>query len=284
MHSDAMPDILLYALTAAAYVAVAAFVWRTHWQPRDGDREGAVRAGAGATRWLVLIPLVLHAILLWDDLFAGPELRFGFGQALSVMLWLAVLIYWIEGFFLALDGLQALVLPVAALAAVLPAAFAGFSIPGYSHSIGFRAHLVVAMAAYSYFTIAAMQAVLMSVLERRLHSAAISGPLASLPPLLTLERVLFRLIGAGFLLLTLTILTGAIFSEEVFGRVFRLDHKTLFAIISWVIFAALLVGRRLRGWRGRTALRWLFAGFLTLLLAYVGSRFVLEVVLRRAAE
>ena len=112
----------------------------------------------------------------------------------------------------------------------------------------------------------------------------LSGPFARLPPLLTLERTLFRLIGVGFLLLTATIVSGGFFAEQVFGRALRFDHKTLFAVISWLIFAALLFGRYRYGWRGRTALRWVFAGFVALLLAYVGSRFVLEVILGRAAN
>ena len=106
---------------------------------------------------------------------------------------------------------------------------------------------------------------------------------ASLPPLLTLERLLFRLIGAAFVLLTLTLATGIIFSESLFGRPLRFDHKSVFAVVSWLTFAALLVGRHFYGWRGRTALRWTLAGFVLLLLAYIGSRFVLEVVLGRGA-
>ena len=108
-----------------------------------------------------------------------------------------------------------------------------------------------------------------------------SGPLANLPPLLTLEALLFRIIGLGFMLLTLTLLTGAVFSETLFGQVMRFNHKTVFAITSWLIFAFLLAGRHLYGWRGRVALRWTLAGFISLLLAYIGSRFVLEVILQR---
>ena len=84
------------------------------------------------------------------------------------------------------------------------------------------------------------------------------------------------------MLLTLTLATGALFSEEVFGRALRFNHKTVFAILSWVIFGLLLAGRWRYGWRGRTALRWTLAGFVMLLLAYVGSRFVLEVILARS--
>ncbi len=96
-----------------------------------------------------------------------------------------------------------------------------------------------------------------------------------------LERILFRFIAVGFALLTLTAISGILFSEEVFGRPLRLDHKTVFTLISWALFGVLLIGRRLRGWRGRTALRLTLAGFAVLLLAYVGTRFVLEVILQR---
>ncbi|MEZ5727891.1 MAG: cytochrome c biogenesis protein CcsA [Burkholderiaceae bacterium] len=102
-----------------------------------------------------------------------------------------------------------------------------------------------------------------------------------LPPLLVLERILFRFITIGFVMLSLTAISGVFFSEAVFGRALRFDHKTVFTLISWFVFATLLVGRWRRGWRGRVALRLTFAGFAVLLLAYAGSRFVLEVLLHR---
>ena len=102
-----------------------------------------------------------------------------------------------------------------------------------------------------------------------------------MPPLLTMERLLFQMLAAGFVLLTLTLASGIVFSEEIFGRALRLDHKTVFGILAWLIFGVLLLGRAVYGWRGRTALNGTFAGFAALLLAYVGSRFVVEVVLGR---
>ena len=104
---------------------------------------------------------------------------------------------------------------------------------------------------------------------------------ASLPPLLTMERILFRIIALGFLLLTLTLGSGMLFSEELFGKPLQFNHKVVFGIIAWCLFAALLVGRQIYGWRGRIALRWTLAGFLVLVLAYIGSKFVLEIVLHR---
>ena len=108
-----------------------------------------------------------------------------------------------------------------------------------------------------------------------------SNWLDALPPLLTLEKLLFRLIWAGFAVLTLALASGILFSEQLFHQPLRFDHKTVFAILSWVMFGGVLTGRTFYGWRGRTALRWVLASFVALLLAYVGSRFVLEVLLHR---
>jgi ABC-type uncharacterized transport system permease subunit len=97
-----------------------------------------------------------------------------------------------------------------------------------------------------------------------------------------MEALLFRIIWAGFVLLTATLATGVLYSEELFGRAARFNHKTVFGVLSWIIFAALLGGRHVYGWRGRVAVRWTLTGFLMLVLAYVGSKFVLEVILGRA--
>lgn len=278
--------ILLYGIVALAYAVLALHFWRTRWI------TATAQEAALWERIAILAPLVVHSWLLYQDLFAAAEFRFGFGYALSCMLWLGVLIYWLESLFVKLEGLQPLVLGFAALCAPLPALFPGLVTPPYTHSLPFRLHTVLAMLAYSLFTIAALHAMLMTLVERRLHhrgagggsraqSGPLAGPLAALPPLLTLESLLFRFIGLGFILLTFTLATGMLNSEEIFGRAMNFSHKTLFAVISWFIFAALLTGRHFYGWRGRTALRWTLAGFAALLLAYVGSRFVLEVILKR---
>ena len=278
--------ILLYGIVALAYAALAVHFWRTRWSATQ-PQEPALWE-----RIAILAPLVVHSWLLYQGLFVAAEFRFGFGYALSCMLWLGVLIYWLESAFVRLEGLQPLVLGLAALCAPLPAMFPGMPVSAHAHALVFRLHTVLAMLAYSLFTIAALHAMLMTLVERRLHhrrsgaggtqgGGPLAGPLAVLPPLLTLEALLFRLIGLGFILLTLTLGTGMFNAEEIFGRPMPFTHKTLFALISWFIFALLLAGRRFYGWRGRTALRWTLAGFAALLLAYVGSRFVLEVILRR---
>jgi ABC-type uncharacterized transport system permease subunit len=271
-----MPAILLYGAAFLLYAALAFHFWRTRWRGDSAPTFARWERGA------ILVPLALHTWLVYDMLWA-PDLRFGFGQALSMMLWLAVIIYWVESRFLALEGLQAPVLALAALCLPLPALFPGLASASSAsaHTTELRLHLALAMIAYGLFTIAALHALLMTLMEKRLHGGALVGPLAALPPLLVMERLLFRILLVGFTFLTLTLLTGIVFSETLFGRALRFDHKSVFAIASWFIFGALLAGRYLYGWRGRIALRWTLAGFIALLLAYVGSRFVLEVILRR---
>ena len=198
------------------------------------------------------------------------------------MLWLAVLIYWLESFRLHMEGMQPMVLPLAAVGAILPVIFPQTHEIANAQAVGFKMHFLTAMLAYSLFTLSALHAIFMSFMERKLHQGALNGYQANLPSILSMESLLFRMIGIAFLLLTLTLLSGLFFSEQIFGKAFVLDHKTVFAFASWAIFAALLFGRYSYGWRGRIALRWTLAGFLLLVLAYIGSRFVVEVLLGRA--
>jgi ABC-type uncharacterized transport system permease subunit len=258
------------------YVGLAWHFWNTRW--RRGSSPTGMRAWE---RTALLAALGLHGWLLYEGTFSH-ELRFGFAQALSVMMFLGIALYWIESLFYSLEGMQPLLLPLAAAAVPLPAIFPGLASSGaHAAAPGFKLHLALAMIAYGLSVIALLHAALMAVMERRLHRRS-PGLFGSLPPLLTLEQLLFRVIGAAFVFLTLTLLTGIVFSEELFGRALRSDHKTVFAVLSWLTFGLLLAGRWLRGWRGRTALRWTLAGFLMLLFAYIGSRFVLEVLLHRS--
>jgi len=284
-----MPPILLHSsllnfLTAALYVGLAVHFWRTRW--RGAILDQPVAGLATWERMWLAVALVFHGTTLGMEIFPGngESMRFGFALALSMITWLAVALYWIESFYARMEGLQMLGLPLAALCALLPWALPGQHILANAGSLTFRLHFLVAMLAYSLFTLAALHAILMAVTEQRLHRGRLTPLFAGLPPLLTMETLLFRLIHIAFGLLTLTLVSGVVFSEHLFGKALTLNHKTIFAVLSWLIFGALLIGRYRRGWRGRTALRWTLAGFTVLLLAYVGSRFVLEVILGRVAS
>jgi ABC-type uncharacterized transport system permease subunit len=300
-------DIVLYALTALLYGGLAVAGWRAHRHTAVEPALAGIPAGApvpppraskasgmsGIGRALLFIALFVHGVLLHTTIFPQNAMVFGFAFALSAMFWLGAGIYWIESFFFPLDGLRLLVLPLACLASLLPLLFGGVRVLPYSAAPMFKLHFLIANIAYGLFAIAALHAILMLMVERRLQNMRgvaarhtsngwLSSWLDTLPPLLTLEKLMFRLIAAGFVLLTLTLVSGIAFNEQLVDRAFKLDHKTVFAFLSWLMFGALLTARRVSGWRGRAALRWVLASFVALLLAYVGSRFVFEVLLHRA--
>ena len=278
-----MPDILLHLAPPIAscllYAALGLHFWQTRW--RSSKRPATPQPMQAWERAGILVALSIQAFGLYTSLYSAGGMRFSFSIALSLMLWIAVLIYWLESFHSRMDGLQPMVLPIAALCSALPVIFPKVHVIEHAAAWEFHLHFMTAMLAYSLFTLSALHAIFMGVAEKKLHHREIDSSLASLPPVLAMEKLLFRMIGIAFILLTITLGSGLLFSERIFGKAFVLDHKTLFAIVSWGTFAALLCGRHLYGWRGRIALRWTLAGFLILLLAYIGSRFVSEILLGR---
>lgn len=272
-----MTSILTYLVAFVFYALIGWYFWQNK----------VSTAGAANTSWVyyaMLIPLGLHVMTLYQSVFVGPGLNFGVGSAVSSIFLLTTFIYWFYGLFSRLNDVRMLISAVSLVAAVtvmMPLVFPSLHPLQNTELPAFKAHILVAMMAYSLLTIAAFHAVLMTMVEQQLHHPATSSIFNMFPPLLDMERMLFRIIWAGFILLTLTLLSGVIFSEEVFGQPLTFSHKTLFGFISWGVFAALLIGRRLYGWRGRVAIRWTLTGFVILLLAYIGSKFVLEIVLNR---
>jgi len=268
-------NLALYLGVFLAYGALAVYFWRAQAAGQEDE------LGRGLIHYAVLLPLALQGYLLYETLFIEGQMNFGLVNSLSLILWLTMLVYWVARFFYPIASLQTLVLPLAAVGALLPALFPATHLQPENASLVSEAHIMVAMLAYSLFTIAVLHAGLMSLVEKRLHHAILPRALHNLPPLLTMEALLFRIIVAGFTLLTLTLASGMIFSEELFGKPWQFNHKMLFGFLSWGVFAVLLAGHYIYGWRGRTAIRWTVSGFVFLLLAYVGSKFVMEVFLHR---
>lgn len=243
-----------------------------------GQADGSGRTQR-ITHALLGLLLLGHAPLAFLPILS-PDPYFGAREALSLLTWIATFIYWCAAFLTRLHGLQPILLPVAAasfgLSLLLPE---GHRTPWLAAPL-MQAHFTIAMLAYGFLAVAAGLAVLMRLADRQLHHPR-QHLLSRLPPLLTLESLLFSTMGLGFVLLTATLLTGFVFADQLFGRALGFSHKTVFSIGAWLIFGGLLAGRHWRGWRGRMASNWTLAGFAILLLAYIGSRFVLEVILQR---
>lgn len=250
-------------LTVAAAVAYAAPV--------------VARLNPVTARRVVLVAWLLHGLLLgWGLLAESP--RFGFAPALSVTVWLVAAVYAIESqlypqlqtrWALSVLGTGALILALLFPGQVLPA----------TASAWLPLHWALGIASYGLFAVAVAHALFMLRTEERIRHAA--DPHSGLP-LLTLERLTFRFVAAGFALLTATLLAGLLFDEQLYGVAWKWSHKTVFSVLSWLTFAVLLIGRARFGWRGWRAARLLFTGAGLLLLAYVGSRFVLEIILQRS--
>ncbi|MEI8325949.1 MAG: cytochrome c biogenesis protein CcsA [Betaproteobacteria bacterium] len=222
---------------------------------------------------------VVHGAVLALGLLGNP-VRFGFAPALSITGWLVLTVYAVESHrFPQLRARWALA-GLGAAAVLLALVFPGTPLHP-SASPWLPLHWALGLASYGLFAAAVVHAWLMTRAERQIRMAA--DPNAGIP-LLTLERLTFRFVLAGFVSLTATLLAGWFFGERLYGGIgWKWDHKTVFSLLSWLTFAVLLVGRERFGWRGRKAVRVLYVGAGLLLLGYVGSRFVLEVILGRAA-
>lgn len=241
---------------------------------------------------------VLHLLLLLIDIGGlargGEGMRWGFGPVLSMTVWLMIAVHTVESRFLPLPAVR-LTLALAGIGGVV----AALLFPGdarHPASVLAPLHFALGVGSYGLFAAAVMHASLLDRAERRLRgagtparartaasSAASSAEVApggAGMPLLMLERLTFRFVQAGFAVLTLTLLLGA-YTAITTAAQWRWDHKWVFSLLAWGVFAALLAGRHWRGWRGRQATRWLYAGAALLLLAYAGSRFVFEVLLGR---
>jgi ABC-type uncharacterized transport system permease subunit len=277
-----MADSGLYFITALLYAVLSVAAWVRTPQPRTSPPMSGGDDKPVWRRALLPVALLMHAWLLQRSMLDGDAFNLNLGTALSLIVWLIALIYWIESYWVHVGVLQNLILPFAAVAVLLPHFMASQHVLTYAAMPLFRAHLAISMLAYGLLSIAALHALLLSILETRLHGGNLPVFLRDLPPLMKLERLTFRILFAGFVLLTLTLASGVGFSEELFGKPFQFNHKVVFGCIAWFIFALLLLGRHFWGWRGRVAVRWLLAGFLSLVLAYLGSKFVLEVLLHRS--
>ena len=231
-----------------------------------------------SARLVLGVAWALHALTLGVGLL-GAQPRFGFAPALSITAWLVLTVYVVEQQLYPQLRSRWPLSTLGSAAVLLAVIFPGTPLH-VNASAWLPLHLALGIASYGLFAAAVVHAALMNHAERQMRLGADhDGGL----PLLTLERLTFRFVGAGFLLLTATLAAGWLFGEQLYGRTWVWNHKSVFSLLSWVTFAVLLFGRKRFGWRGQSAVRVLYIGAALLLLAYVGSRFVVEVLLGRMA-
>ena len=237
--------------------------------------------GVSAPPWrlslLTWLALLAHGGAAAGMLFPGGQLDLGLFQIGALMAWTMVAVMVILGLRRPLDTLFVVLFPVAALALTAALSFKSRYVAPENPGEGFALHVILALLAYSVLAVAVAQSLFLAWQERALRRRQARWVLKTLPPLETMETVLFECVALGLLLLTLTLATGGIFLEDLFAQ--QVVHHTVLSIASWMVFSILLIGRHRLGWRGRTAIRWTLAGFFLLVLAYFGSKLVLEVIL-----
>ena len=256
--------IVLYAISATV------LTWRLlRAHTGRGSRAAALALGLGGT--------ALHAVLLHRTLLITNGINLGFFNAASLIGWLIAILLLVAALRKPVENLGIVLLPWAALTIVAEGLFSARHV---SHVLGtwqLQVHILLSVVAYSVLTIAMVQAVLLAIQDRHLRNRQPGGFIRSLPPLQTMESLLFEMIAVGFAFLTLSLVTGMLFLEDIFAQ--HLVHKTVLSIVAWIVFAILLWGRWRFGWRGRIAIRWTLGGFVILMLAYFGTKLVLELVL-----
>jgi ABC-type uncharacterized transport system permease subunit len=224
--------------------------------------------------------LLLHGMVLYQRILTPSGVNLAFFHALSIVSVLVAAMVLLTAIKRPLENLAFIVLPIAALCLtldqVMPTQLAIATPPDSIVQV----HILISLIAYSLLSIAALQALVLAVQDGQLHNRRPGGVIRALPPLEWMEHLLFQLIAVGFVLLSLALVTGFVFLEDIFAQ--HLVHKTVLSIVAWFVFAVLLWGRWRFGWRGRTAIRWTLGGFFALMLAYFGSKLVLELVLHRS--
>jgi len=248
------------------YLLAAALQWRT-FKGQNTLPSLATKIAAGSA-------IALHTFILQHSLHLPSGINLGFFSIGSLVAWLVSLVLLISSLRQHIDNLFIGVFPIAAAALALALGFDPGQ--GKPYSGGLMVHILLSILAYSVLALCACQAVLLQRQSRALKQHITRGLVASLPPLQTMERFLFEMLWTGFALLTAALVTGALYVDDLLDQ--QLVHKTGLSIVAWLIFATLLAGRVLIGWRGQTAVRWTLGGFGFLMVAFFGSKLVLEFI------
>ncbi|MCW8944697.1 MAG: cytochrome c biogenesis protein CcsA [Sedimenticola sp.] len=224
-----------------------------------------------------LAGVLFHAVLLYQGMNNEGGINFSFFGASSLIAWTIMLLLLLSALTKPVENLGITLLPLAALTIALEMHFPANHVLAADSPWTLRIHVLISLLAYSLLAMASVQAILLAIQDYQLRHRHPGGFIRALPPLQTMEALLFEMIGLGFVLLSIALLSGFVFLDNLFTQ--HLVHKTILSIAAWLVFGTLLWGRHRFGWRGQKALAWTLSGFVVLMLAYFGSKFVLELVL-----
>lgn len=267
-----MNNTLLIIVAIPLYLLGAWVLFRRLSHGIEADsRNKAIGLGLAA------IASLGHGFLLYNSIHGTAQLNLSFFTVLSLTAWLVTIIVVTTSFRRPLENLAIFILPMSAISLGLQELIPPQVSAVKALQPGLEMHIMLSLIAYSLLSVAVLQSLLLFIQNHQLRNRHPGGFIRALPPLETMETLLFQFIGLGYLVLSLALVTGVTYIENIFEQ--HLVHKTVLSIIAWGVFGMLLWGRWRFGWRGRTAIRWTLAGFLVLMLSYFGSKLVLELVL-----
>ena len=226
-----------------------------------------------------LVALILHILALHYPLIQGTAMSLNFFTLASYVMWFISLILFVTTLKRKIESLAIFILPYTILSMILAMQFTTNLGSFVQMRSGLGLHVLISLLAYSVLLLASFQALLLSYQNMRLHTHQTSGLMRTLPSLEDMEHLLFRFIAIGVILLTFSLITGFIYLDDLFAQ--HVAHKTILSIIAWIVFSILLFGRWKYGWRGKKAVHWTLAGFIILMIAFFGTRFIQEFVIAR---
>lgn len=258
-------------------LAIAAYAVTTGFLVVSARRQPPAPAQPRGPLGIWALALLLHLGALSQLLITDAGLNLCLGNALASALWLVALLLWLAALRHPLAIMGVIVLPLTALA--LLAALSCDEGRRIATTPYVEIHIMLAALGWAFLALSTVQAAVMTAQHRALHEHHTKGFVRYLPPLFSMELWLFRMIFIGWVFLTLSLASGWVFLEDLFAQ--HLVHKSVLSILAWIMFSVLLFGRWRFGWRGSRALAWTTGGFVSLVLAYFGSKLVLEVILQR---
>lgn len=274
-----MSTVVLTYIAIACYLASSGLIARNLFARRGSNTSpGATSQAKKQALALTTIAILLHAVVLSTSLFAHPGFNLGFSNAVSLILWMMSALLVLAAIGKPVENLGLLIFPTAAIAMLIELIVPSAHIVSTALSKELKFHILSSILAYSVLSIATVQAMLLAIQDMQLRRRQPGGFIRSLPPLQTMETLLFQMIGIGFILHSLSLISGFIYLEDMFSQ--HMVHKTVLSLIAWMVFGTLLWGRVRHGWRGKTAIRWTLSGFTVLFLAYFGSKLVLEFLIK----
>lgn len=225
------------------------------------------------------ISILIHLSLVVHSYSINNTVPYDFFNMLSLIFFVISVLFLLTALTHPIETLAVVVLPFSAIAVLLNIGNETNTEVSLALEGALQTHILLSVVSYSLLTVAAFQAIFLSIQEKQLHDRQVSRFISSLPPLQLMERLLFRTLSLGVLLLTFALATGFIYLDDIFAQ--QIAHKTVLSIVAWFVFATLLCGRHYLGWRGQLAVKWTYGGYFALMLAYFGSKFVLQLVLNQ---